>query len=111
MPRIIFISADGSEQAEFNVPPGLTVLEIAHKYGLDIEGACGGAMACSTCHVLVDRRYFDKIPKPLEEEDDMLDLTFGVAKTSRLGCQIVVTDALDGLTLRLPPETKNRQER
>src|SRR5690554_5494655 len=102
MPRIVFISPDGQSRRELDVPAGLSILDIARQYDVDIEGACEGSLACSTCHVVVDPEWYDKLPQPREDEEDMLDLAFDLTKTSRLGCQIIVTDALDGLTVRLP---------
>ena len=67
-------------------------------------------MACSTCHVIVDEQWFDRLSPAGEDEEDMLDLAWGVAPTSRLGCQIVVTDALDDLIVALPRETNNQMD-
>ena len=106
MPKMVFINADGSPR-EVDAPVGLTVLEVAHQNDIDIEGACEGSMACSTCHVIVDPEWFDRLAEPSEEEEDMLDLAFGLTRTSRLGCQIVIRDELDGLTVRLPEATNN----
>ena len=78
------------------------MLEVAHKHDVDIEGACEGSLACSTCHVIVDPAWYGKLVRATEDEEDMLDLAFGLEKTSRLGCQIVMTEALDGLTVKLP---------
>ena len=86
---------------------GLSVLEAAHKNGIDLEGACEGSLACSTCHVVLDEDWFDKLDEPSEDEEDMLDLAFGLTETSRLGCQIIMSDELDGLTVNLPNETRN----
>ena len=108
MPRMTFIERDGTRR-EVDAPVGLSVLEIAHKYGVDIEGACEGSLACSTCHVIVDAGWFKKLETPTEDEEDMLDLAFGLTQTSRLGCQIVMTDALDGLVVKLPAGTRNAQ--
>jgi len=83
------------------------VLEIAHKHGVDIEGACEGSLACSTCHVIVDAEWFEKLGDPTEDEEDMLDLAFGLEKTSRLGCQIVMSDELDGLVVKVPAGSRN----
>ncbi len=91
-----------------DAPLGLSVLEIAHKHDVDIEGACEGSLACSTCHVIVDPAWFPKLAKPTEDEEDMLDLAFGLEQTSRLGCQIVMTEALDGLVVTLPAGTPQR---
>ncbi len=101
-----FIERDGTRR-EVDAPAGLSVLEIAHRHGIDIEGACEGSLACSTCHVIVDPDWFAKLASPTEDEEDMLDLAFGLEKTSRLGCQIVITEALDGLVVRLPAATRN----
>jgi len=106
MPRMTFIERDGTRR-EVDAPLGLSVLEIAHKHGIDIEGACEGSLACSTCHVIVDPEWYGRLAKATEDEEDMLDLAFGLQKTSRLGCQIVMTEALDGLVVRLPPGTRN----
>jgi 2Fe-2S ferredoxin len=101
MPKMTFIERNGTPR-EVEAPLGLSVLEVAHKHEVDIEGACEGSLACSTCHVIVDAAWFPKLAKPTEDEEDMLDLAFGLEKTSRLGCQIVITEALDGLTVKLP---------
>lgn len=106
MPKLTFIERNG-EQREVDAPVGLSVMEVAHKYDIDIEGACEGSLACSTCHVIVDPAWFGKLSTPSEDEEDMLDLAFGLEKTSRLGCQIVMSEALDGLVVRLPAATRN----
>ncbi len=103
---MVFIEKSGAPR-EVEAPLGLSVLEIAHKHNVDIEGACEGSLACSTCHVIVDAAWFPKLVKPTEDEEDMLDLAFGLEQTSRLGCQIVMTAALDGLVVRLPSSTRN----
>ncbi len=101
MPSMTFIERDGKER-RVEAPVGLSVLEIAHRHGVDLEGACEGSLACATCHVVVDPAWAPKLAVPTEDEEDMLDLAFGLQKTSRLGCQIVIGDALDGLVVRLP---------
>jgi 2Fe-2S ferredoxin len=106
MPKMTFIERDGTHR-EVDAPLGLSVLEIAHRHGVDIEGACEGSLACSTCHVIVDPTYFELLQTPTEDEEDMLDLAFGLEETSRLGCQIVMTEELDGLVVRLPKATRN----
>jgi ferredoxin, 2Fe-2S len=106
MPRMVFIERDGGRR-EVDAPLGLSVLEIAHRHGIDIEGACEGSLACSTCHVIVDPEWYDLLKEASEDEEDMLDLAFNLGKTSRLGCQIVITEELDGLTVRLPAATRN----
>jgi 2Fe-2S ferredoxin len=84
MPKMVFIERDGT-QKEVEAPLGLSVLEIAHRNSVDIEGACEGSLACSTCHVIVDGAWFGKLAKPTEDEEDMLDLAFDLQETSRLG--------------------------
>ena len=106
MPKMTFIERDGNSRT-VDAPLGLSVLEVAHKHGVDIEGACEGSLACSTCHVIVDSAWFPRLSKPTEDEEDMLDLAFGLEQTSRLGCQIVMTQALDGLVVKLPAATRN----
>ncbi len=108
MPQMIFVERDGAHRT-VDAPIGLSVLEIAHKHGVDIEGACEGSLACSTCHVIVDPAWFAKLERASEDEEDMLDLAFGLEKTSRLGCQIVMSEALDGLVVRLPSGVRNAQ--
>jgi len=106
MPQVTFILRDGSKR-EIAAETGQSLMEIAQASDLDVEGACGGAMACSTCHMIVDPAWYGKLPPPVEDEIDMLDLASGLTRTSRLGCQIKMTDALNGLTVKLPPATKN----
>ena len=106
MPKMTFIERDGTGR-EVDAPLGLSVLEIAHRNKIDIEGACEGSLACSTCHVIVDPEWYDLLKDATEDEEDMLDLAFGLTQTSRLGCQIIMTEELDGLTVRLPSATRN----
>ena len=106
MPKMIFVKA-GGERVEVEAPLGLSVLEIAHRNNIDLEGACEGSLACSTCHVIVDPEWYDVLEGASEDEEDMLDLAFGLTHTSRLGCQIKMTDELDGLTVTLPTATRN----
>jgi ferredoxin, 2Fe-2S len=106
MAKMVFIERDGTRR-EVDAPLGLSVLEIAHKHGIDIEGACEGSLACSTCHVIVDVEWYELLKEASEDEEDMLDLAFGLTKTSRLGCQIIMTEELDGLTVALPQATRN----
>ena len=105
MPKITFVEADGTRK-EVEVADGLSVLEAAHRHGIDIEGACDGSLACATCHVIVDAAWADKLEDPCEDEEDMLDLAFGLTETSRLGCQIIMSPALDGLVVSLPTATE-----
>ena len=106
MPKMTFIEPDGTRR-EVDAPLGLSVLEIAHRNDVDIEGACEGSLACSTCHVIAEADWFDRLDEPSEDEEDMLDLAFGLTRTSRLGCQITITEDLDGLTVRLPAGVHN----
>jgi 2Fe-2S ferredoxin len=106
MPKMTFVEADGTRK-EVDAPVGLSLLEIAHRNDIDIEGACEGSLACSTCHVIVDPEWYPKLAEATEDEEDMLDLAFDLTLTSRLGCQIVMSDELDGLTVNLPAETRN----
>ena len=106
MPRITFIEPNGNHR-EVEAEIGDTLLTVAHKNDIDIEGACEGSLACSTCHVIVDAEDFERLEDPSEDEEDMLDLAFGLTRTSRLGCQILLTEELDGLTVTLPLETRN----
>src|SRR5881394_4080914 len=105
MLRMIFIERDGTRR-EVEAPLGLSVLEIAHKNDIDIEGACEGSLACSTCHVIVDPEWYELLKEASEDEEDMLDLAFGLTHTLRLGCQIVISEELDGLTVQLPAATR-----
>ncbi len=106
MPRMTFIEP-GGRRREVEAPEGTSVLEIAHCNAIALEGACEGSMACSTCHVIVDPAWFDKLPESNEEEEDMLDLALGLTRTSRLGCQIALTKDLDGLVVTLPAVTRD----
>jgi len=106
MPKITFITPKG-ENIQVEAPIGLSVLEVAHQNNIELEGACEGSLACSTCHVIVDPEWYEALPEALEEEEDMLDLAFGLTRTSRLGCQIIITEELDGLTVTLPAATRN----
>jgi 2Fe-2S ferredoxin len=100
MPRMTFITAEG-ERLEIEAECGRSVMEIARQHDL-VEGACEGSLACATCHVIVEGEHIERLASATAEEEDMLDLAVGVCPTSRLGCQIVLTEELDGLTVRLP---------
>ena len=103
--KITFI--ENNQEKTFEVPVGTSVLEAAHQNDIDLEGACEGSLACSTCHVIVDENYYNKLDEASEDEEDMLDLAFGLTQTSRLGCQIIMTKELDGLKVKVPSETRN----
>jgi ferredoxin, 2Fe-2S len=106
MPKLTFIDRDGNRH-EMEAPVGLSVLEIAHRNQIDLEGACEGSLACSTCHVVVDPEDYERLSEASEDEEDMLDLAFGLTATSRLGCQIIMTEELDGLRVSLPTGSRN----
>lgn len=102
-----FVDKDGEEKT-IEVPVGMSMLEAAHENDIELEGACEGSLACSTCHVIVmDEDYYNKLPEPTDEENDMLDLAFGLTETSRLGCQVIAKPELDGMKVALPAATRN----
>lgn len=104
---VTFVNKDGEEK-EIKVPVGMSMLEAAHENDIELEGACEGSLACSTCHVIItDEELYNKLPEPSDEENDMLDLAFGLTETSRLGCQVIAKPELDGLRLALPAATRN----
>jgi ferredoxin len=105
-----FIGSDGAVE-EARGAAGDRLLDLAQAYGQPLEGTCDGQMACSTCHVIVAAEYADLLPPPSEEEEDMLDFAPGATRTSRLACQITLTDALDGLTVRVPGEQSDARRR
>ncbi|WCJ42849.1 MITOCHONDRIAL FERREDOXIN 2 [Euphorbia peplus] len=104
---VTFVDKDGEEQY-LKVPCGMSMLEAAHENDIELEGACEGSLACSTCHVIVmDMEYYNKLEDPTDEENDMLDLAFGLTETSRLGCQVIAKPELDGIRLAIPAATRN----
>jgi ferredoxin len=111
MTRVRFVSADGSRVSEVQASAGERLLDVAQADGQPLEGTCEGQMACSTCHVIVDAEDFGKLPPAEEAEEDMLDLATGATRHSRLACQIWLTEALDQITVRIPPEARNMQGR
>jgi len=110
MVKVTFVTATG-EHVMAEAPAGERLLKLAQAAGMPLEGTCEGQMACSTCHVVVARDWFDKLPPASEDEEDMLDLAAGVTRTSRLACQIELTEALDGLEVRIPGESRDMQRR
>ncbi|CCX31052.1 2Fe-2S iron-sulfur cluster binding domain-containing protein [Pyronema domesticum] len=107
--KVTFIDKDGDKHT-YEVAAGDNLLDIAQSNDLEMEGACGGSAACSTCHVIVeDDAMYEKIAEPSDDENDMLDLAFGLTETSRLGCQVCMSKDLDGLVVRLPSMTRNLQ--
>ena len=102
MPKITYITSE-NETHTIDVDNGLTVMEGAVQNNIPgIDADCGGGMACATCHVYVTEDWFDKLPKKEDGEEDMLDMAFEPKKNSRLSCQIVVSDDLDGLKVNIP---------
>jgi 2Fe-2S ferredoxin len=100
MPKVTFVEMDG-ERREVVVPAGTTVLEAARAHDLPITGTCGGSMVCATCHVMIAAEDRARLPPPSEDEEGTLDLAFGVTPDSRLGCQIRLTEATEGICIRL----------
>jgi ferredoxin len=102
-----FLRADGTLDKEVEAESGQRLLDVAWAAREPLEGACEGVMACSTCHVIVDADDFAKLPPASEEEEDLLDLAAHASRTSRLSCQIILTDSLEQLTVRIPPAAAN----
>eukprot|EP00161_Ancyromonas_sigmoides_P020586 TRINITY_DN599_c0_g1_i2.p1 TRINITY_DN599_c0_g1~~TRINITY_DN599_c0_g1_i2.p1 ORF type:complete len:148 (-),score=25.48 TRINITY_DN599_c0_g1_i2:133-576(-) len=103
---VTFINKDGT-RTPVKAAIGQNLLHVAQANGIEMEGACEASLACSTCHVIVSQDQYDSLPPPCEEEDDMLDLAFGLTETSRLGCQVVLDQSMDGLVVALPRATRN----
>jgi len=109
MPKITFIDTKVHE-ITLDVLEGLSILEIAQEHDIDLEGSCGGSLACATCHVIVDKDWFPKTGEKSEDEEDMLDLAFDLQATSRLGCQILMSNDLDGIRVTLPEGSRDLPE-
>ena len=107
MTLVRFLKADGTLDKEVEAEPGQRLLDVAWAAREPLEGACEGVMACSTCHVIVDLDDFEVLPPATEEEEDLLDLAAHATCTSRLACQIILTDDMKRLTVRIPPEARN----
>ncbi|PWN35259.1 putative YAH1-ferredoxin of the mitochondrial matrix [Meira miltonrushii] len=105
--KVTFRDSKGQDIRTVEVNAGDDLLSIAHEYDIDLEGACEGSIACSTCHVILDPDVYDKLEEPGDDENDMLDLAFGLTDTSRLGCQVKITKELDGMVAQLPSATRN----
>ena len=104
--KVRFSTSDGSH-VDAEAEPRDNLLRVAQAAGMPLEGTCEGQMACSTCHVVVDTEWFERLPEASEEEEDMLDLAAGVRRTSRLSCQIVLTAEMDGLRVAIPAESRD----
>ena len=111
MTLVRFYRFDGMLDREVNAQPGSRLLDVAWKAGQPLEGSCEGVMACSTCHVIVDQEDFERLPPASDEEEDMLDLAAHVTRTSRLSCQIWLTEEMQSLTVRIPGAVHNMQGR
>ncbi len=103
MTRVRFIAADGQPGPEVEAPPGTRLLDLAQAHGQPLEGTCEGAMACSTCHVLITGADAARLPPPSDEEEDMLDFAVGASRASRLACQVRLTADIAALDVRMPP--------
>ncbi|KAJ3172265.1 hypothetical protein HDU87_008125 [Geranomyces variabilis] len=104
--KVTYVTPEG-ERITVLANDGDNLLDLAHAYDIDLEGACEGSLACSTCHVVLEDEFYDKLEEPSDEENDMLDLAFALTETSRLGCQVCMSTKLDGMTVKLPSATRN----
>ena len=107
MTLVRFFRADGTLDKEVEAAPGQRLLDVAWAAREPLEGACEGVMACSTCHVIVDAGDFETLPPASEEEEDLLFFVVYATRTSRLACQIILTDDMECLSVRVPPEARN----
>lgn len=110
MVSVTFVTSQG-EKIAAQGEVGQRLLELGQARGMPLEGTCEGQMACSTCHVIIAGEWFDRLPAAVDDEEDMLDLAAGVTRTSRLSCQIELTEALDGLVVHVPAEARDMQGR
>lgn len=104
--QVTFLQPDNSKKV-VDAIVGESLLQTAHRNDIDLEGACEGVCACSTCHLILPMGIYDTLEEPSEEEEDMLDMAFGLTETSRLGCQIIVEKGMDGVELEMPKATRN----
>ena len=107
MIKVRFHKADGALDKEVEAKPGQRLLDVAWAAKQPLEGACEGVMACSTCHVIVDKEDFARLPRASDEEEDLLDLAAHATRTSRLACQIILSDEMQSLSVRIPASAKN----
>jgi ferredoxin len=105
--KVRFHKPDGTLDKEVEAKSGQRLLDVAWAAGQPLEGACEGVMACSTCHVIVDKADFEKLPRASDEEEDLLDLAAHATRTSRLACQIILTEDMETLDVRIPAGSKN----
>ena len=107
MTLVRFFRSDGTLDKEVEAAPGQRLLDVAWAAKEPLEGVCEGVMACSTCHVIVESEDFDRLPPASEEEEDLLDLASHATRTSRLACQIILTEEMKSLSVRIPPGATN----
>lgn len=107
--HVSFLDADGNKlKADVDAYVGESLLQVAQRNDIELEGACEGVCACSTCHVIFpDEDLFDSLEEASEDEEDMLDMAYGLQETSRLGCQIIISKDMDGMEVEIPPATRN----
>lgn len=105
--KMTFRDSKGADVKTIEGNEGDDLLSLAHEYDVDLEGACEGSIACSTCHVILSPEHYDKLEEPSDDENDMLDLAYGLTDTSRLGCQVKLTKELEGMVATLPSATRN----
>ncbi|CXJ19426.1 adrenodoxin-type ferredoxin, putative [Plasmodium berghei] len=104
--NVTFLNHDNHETT-VKAQVGDSILKVAHENNINIEGACEGFCACSTCHVIIDNQFYELLPEAQDNELDMLELAPCITETSRLGCQVKLTKELDGMKIKLPPMTRN----
>jgi ferredoxin len=102
-----FVYLIDKKEIEVEAKEGEHILEIAHNHDIDLEGACDASLACSTCHVILENDIYDKLPKAKDEEEDLLDLAYGLKETSRLGCQVHITRDFNNTKVYIPSATRN----
>ncbi|CAB9510742.1 Ferredoxin-2, mitochondrial [Seminavis robusta] len=102
-----FLQPDGETVKSVPARVGESLLQTAHRNDIDLEGACEGVCACSTCHLILPQDVYDNQEEPSEDEEDMLDMAYGLTDTSRLGCQIMVSEEMDGIQFEMPKATRN----
>jgi len=104
--HVVFVQPDDTKR-RVEAIVGESLLQTAHRHEIDLEGACEGVCACSTCHLIMPMDLYNRLEEPSEDEEDMLDMAFGLTETSRLGCQIIVKADMDGVELEMPKATRN----
>ena len=105
--KFYFSVIKSNEKTEVLAREGESLLDVAHNNNIELEGACESSLACSTCHVILPKEIYDVLGDPVEEEEDLLDLAYGLTHTSRLGCQVKVTKAMENMVVKLPSATRN----